>query len=135
MNGWIKWRLMKNTAKEVLGKMIQYAINHLKLQQIACVTVSDVYQYSLTSDGERLIASCLRRKIITPDMCFFSTLSDVNPAGSEILSGDGDDPGYNSGIVMGAVALLDASAAIPNEADLESSDSDGIRAGTRKRLG
>lgn len=117
----------------IASRMIRYAVEHLELQQIACVTESDAYEYSLTSDGESLIASCLRHRIITPDMCFFSTVSDVNPAGPEILSGD-DDPGYDSGTVMAEVVALNPAAA-PDEADLGSSDSDGIRAGTRRRPG
>jgi len=42
---------------------------HLKGFKIACVRFSSSYQYSLTEEGSRLVASCIRKRILYADQC------------------------------------------------------------------
>lgn len=79
------------------SKLVQLAIDHLHLQCIPCVQTNSAYQYSLTPDGERLVAACINQGIITADMCIFSD--------SELLEDYASgDPGLVSSTVRSAIS-------------------------------
>lgn len=78
-------------------KLVCLAKKYLNLSKVACVQESECYHFSLTPDGEFLIASCVRAGIIDKNMCVFS--------GSDILDGD-KDPGYWSQIVHSALSSM-----------------------------
>jgi GNAT superfamily N-acetyltransferase len=80
--------------------LVNLAIQHLNVTHIACVMESGEYTYELTGAGEKLIASCIRKNIVTENMCVFSGDDRL------LLTGDtSDDPGYNSEIVRAALGI------------------------------
>jgi hypothetical protein len=78
-------------------KLIQLAIEHIGLEYVACVQENRAYEYSLTGAGENLVARCIQKKIIAPDMCRFS---------GEVPLAEGwehGDPGLGSFVVRDAL--------------------------------
>lgn len=79
----------------IATKLMELAIINFDRFKIACVEESDAYEFSLTPDGEKLIASCIRSNIVKLSQIAFSGEVEL----SETASGD---PGLDSNIVMNA---------------------------------
>jgi len=78
------------------SNLVRLAIKYLDLLYVPCVQIHGSYEYSLTPEGERLVASCIRKGIIDPTMCYFSR---EDPS---LLDDDvnfSDDPRYDSHII------------------------------------
>lgn len=58
-------------------KLVELAIKHLMLEKIACVKEHENYHYCLTLKGEHLIASCIRKGIVTEEMCVLPPHPDL----------------------------------------------------------
>ncbi len=88
----------------VATEMMRVAIGSIGLNAIPCVTNADAYQFCLTSDGEKLVVGCIGKNIITPTICYFSTISDRQHS-YDILEPDNDelDPGYDSQDIVAAL--------------------------------
>lgn len=88
----------------VATEMMRVAIGSIGLNAIPCVTNADAYQFCLTSDGEKLVVGCIGKNIITPTICYFSTISDRQHS-FDILEPDNDelDPGYDSQDIVAAL--------------------------------
>lgn len=87
----------KYRRKGIATKLIKYAIKFLDLRKIPCVTESQKYLYSLSSEGEKLIAYCIKQNIVKVEMCQFAGNRDLLEEGEE------DDPHYNSITILRAL--------------------------------
>jgi len=53
-------------------RFIQFAVEHVELQYVACVQEDKaVYRYGLTPQAEEIICACIREGVITNSMCVF----------------------------------------------------------------
>lgn len=95
--------------------LVKLAIRYLDLNCIPCVKEAQQYQYCLTELGEALVASCIKKGIITGDMCYFSTLSKYRSTVDILEEGEeDDDPGLDSGDIIEALsAAKQLGAAMP----------------------
>lgn len=115
--------------------LVKLAIRYLGLNCISCVKEARQYQYCLTELGEALVVSCIKKGIITGDMCYFSTLSTYRST-VNILEEDeeDDDPGLDSRDIIEALsAVKQLDAAMPtvthnNDDDDDDDDSSELSA-------
>jgi GNAT superfamily N-acetyltransferase len=99
--------------------LVRLAIDYLHLTHVACVKENGNYTYDLTVAGERLIAGCIKKGIVSENMCIFS--------GDERLrleSATSDDPGYNS-VIVGEVLEVSINSQHSHYNSLFSDSDDG----------
>jgi len=97
-----------NVQRRGIGsELIKKAKELLGLNKIACVKENSNYSLSLSILGEKLIAKCISKGIVTEDMCVFP---GQKLSGSYLESG-AEDPGLSSNVV--ATALLNEKKSQP----------------------